>query len=175
MIRKIILPTDGSEHAAKAIDLAADLAEKYQAEIVVLHVLLHHQSAFDLLALAKSLDPDDSVIGKLEDLEKASVEASASAYEGVISLPVPDEVVEAIGDLIYENAKTRIASRGDIAVRAYAVSGTPADRILMAEKHEDADMIIMGSRGLSRLADMFMGSVSHKVSHLSECTCVTVK
>lgn len=175
MIRKIILPTDGSEHAAKAIDLAADLAEKYDAEIIVLHVLLQQQSAFDLLALAKSLNADSAILDKLEELEQASIDATASAYEGVISLPVPDDVVEAIGDLICENAKMRIAAKGDIAVRAYAVAGSPADRILMAEKHEDADMIVMGSRGLGRLADMFMGSVSHKVSHMSDCTCVTVK
>ena len=175
MIRKIILPTDGSDHAAKAIDLAGDLAEKYGAEIIVLHVLLDQQSAFDLLPLAKSLNADDAVIKKLDELEQASVDASASAYEGVISLPVPDDVVEAIGDLVCENAKSRLASKGDIAVRAYAVKGTPANRILMAEEHEDADMIVMGSRGLGRLADMFLGSVSHKVSHMSKCTCVTVK
>ena len=43
------------------------------------------------------------------------------------------------------------------------------------EDHEGADMIVMGSRGLGRVADIFLGSVSQKVSHLSKCTCVTVK
>ena len=60
-------------------------------------------------------------------------------------------------------------------MEAYVVDGSPAERILMAEDHEGADMIVMGSRGLGRVADIFLGSVSQKVSHLSKCTCVTVK
>jgi len=36
-------------------------------------------------------------------------------------------------------------------------------------------MIVMGSWGLGKFADVFMGGVSHKVSHLSSCTCVAVK
>ena len=38
-----------------------------------------------------------------------------------------------------------------------------------------ADAIVMGSRGLSDIKGLFLGSVSHKVSHLAECTCITVK
>ena len=73
------------------------------------------------------------------------------------------------------NGKARLAAKGITNVRDYAVDGAPVDRILLAEKHEGADMIVMGSRGLGRVADVFMGSVSHRVSHLCECTCVTVK
>ena len=39
MIKTIVVPTDGSSHAKKAIDLAADIAEKYGARLVILHVL----------------------------------------------------------------------------------------------------------------------------------------
>ncbi len=38
-----------------------------------------------------------------------------------------------------------------------------------------ADVIVMGSRGLGHIKGMLMGSVSHKVNHLAECTCITVK
>ena len=44
-----------------------------------------------------------------------------------------------------------------------------------AAKKEAADMIVLGSRGLGHIAGLVMGSVSHKVSHLSDCTCITVK
>ena len=175
MIRKIIVPTDGSEHANKALDLAADLAEKYEAEIILLHVLLRDQTVFDLLNLANALDAGQDVTDKLEELADASVQAAASAYEGVISIPAPDDIVEKIGALVCDNAKTRLAAKGVAKMRDYVVDGAPVDRILLAEEHEGADMIVMGSRGLGRVADLFMGSVSHKVSHLCKCTCVTVK
>ena len=38
MFKKILCPTDGSLHAYKALDLAIDLAKKYAAELVILHV-----------------------------------------------------------------------------------------------------------------------------------------
>jgi nucleotide-binding universal stress UspA family protein len=34
---------------------------------------------------------------------------------------------------------------------------------------------VLGSRGLSEPKALFLGSVSHKVANLAECTCVTVK
>lgn len=175
MMKKIIVATDGSDHANKALDLAGDLGAKYDSEIIVLHVLMRYQSVFDLLGLAKNLQADPAVIKRLEELSDASVQAAASAYEGMVSIPAPDEITEDIGDLVCENAKMRLNAKGCSNVRAYAVDGSPADCILKAEEHEDADMIVMGSRGLGKVADLFLGSVSQKVSHLSKCTCITVK
>ena len=40
MIKKVLVPVDGSPHSGKAVELASDLASKYEAEIVLLHVLL---------------------------------------------------------------------------------------------------------------------------------------
>lgn len=175
MIRKIIVPTDGSDHANKALDLAADLADKYEAEIILLHILMRDQTVFDLLGLAKTLQADQAITDKLEELADASVQAAASAYEGIISIPAPDDIVEKIGDLVCTNAKSRLEAKGAKKVRDYVVDGAPVERILLAEEHEGADMVVMGSRGLGRVADLFMGSVSHKVGHLCKCTCVTVK
>ena len=40
MIERVIIATDGSVHAKKAVALGSDLAEKYGAEVVLVHVLL---------------------------------------------------------------------------------------------------------------------------------------
>ena len=42
-------------------------------------------------------------------------------------------------------------------------------------KDRMVDAIVIGSRGLSDIKGLFLGSVSHKVGHLAECTCITVK
>jgi nucleotide-binding universal stress UspA family protein len=39
MIKKILVPTDGSVYAAKAFEYASDLALKYDAELHLVHVL----------------------------------------------------------------------------------------------------------------------------------------
>ena len=53
--------------------------------------------------------------------------------------------------------------------------GDPVERILEAQKREQADLIVLGSRGLGNMKGLLLGSVSHKVAHLAECACLTVK
>lgn len=175
MIRKLLVPTDGSEHARSAIALAADIAGKYDAEIVILHVLMHHASAYDLKPLCADLKASDDLIARLDDLIDTSLEASSAGYGGPVILPAPTEILEEIGKLVCDDGKLRAESAGVSKVASHVVSGSPADAILDAAEKENADMIVMGSRGLGKVADLLMGSVSHKVSHLSKCTCVTVK
>lgn len=175
MMKKILVPTDGSDHAIKAIDLAADLAEKYGAEIVVLHVLLDHTSIYDLKLVAEKYGLGQDVLDGLDELMDASLEAAKAGYGGPVSLPAPRETLQAIGEAICDNFVQRAASMKVTNVKKIVTSGSPADAILEAAEAEGADTIVMGSRGLGKIADMLMGSVSHKVSHHSTATCITVK
>ena len=72
-------------------------------------------------------------------------------------------------------ARTRAAAKGVRSVQALLEPGDPASTILRLAKGLRADMIFLGSRGLGNLEGLLMGSVSHKVTHLAECTCVAVK
>jgi len=176
MIRTIIVPTDGSDHAAKAIDLAADLGQKYGARIVVLHVLLSDASPTQIKALTAGLDIPQGVRDELDRLEELPLETSefAGVYAPVI-IPVPLEVLQPVGRAIAERARTMVRAKGAGKIDIRIVGGRAADSILAAAEHEKADMIVMGSRGMGDLKGLFVGSVSHKVSHLAPCTCVTVK
>jgi nucleotide-binding universal stress UspA family protein len=92
-----------------------------------------------------------------------------------VPLPVPDEVLQEIAKLVIAKAKAALEKKGVKNIEVRLLDGSPADQILSAAEHEKADMIVMGSRGLGKFADLLMGSVSHRVSHLAPCTCVTVK
>jgi nucleotide-binding universal stress UspA family protein len=54
-------------------------------------------------------------------------------------------------------------------------SGDPVEEIIQFAKNNDIDMIVIGSRGLGKIKGLLLGSVSSKVCHLAECTCVTIK
>ncbi len=176
MIKTILVPTDGSSHAKKAIDLAADIAEKYDARLVILHIVMRYTSKSDIEAMCKENAMPDTLAKKLEDLQKTNLEMDVASYEpGPILIHVPDDILKDVGDLVMENARLRAESKGVKDITTHIVDGSPADKIIAVADKENADMIFMGSRGLGNIAGLLMGSVSHKVSHLSACTCVTVK
>ncbi len=175
MIKTILVPTDGSDHANKAIELAADIASKYGAKVVLLHALLHNTSVYDLKMLGERLKASPEVIEQLDQVAQAIVDASATGYGGPVFLPAPYQTLKEIGNLVLENGKQRVVSRSVANVDLRVADDPPADAVLRVADEVGADMIVMGSRGLGKLADLLLGSVSHKVSHLSKCTCVTVK
>lgn len=53
--------------------------------------------------------------------------------------------------------------------------GSPATIICELAKYENYDMILVGSRGLSAIKGLFMGSVSNQVAHLAHCPVLIVK
>ena len=72
-------------------------------------------------------------------------------------------------------ARTRARERGVRSVQTVLEDGDPASTIIRLAKGLHVDMLFLGSRGLGGAKSLLMGSVSHKVAHLAECTCVSVK
>jgi nucleotide-binding universal stress UspA family protein len=174
MIKTIIVPTDGSQHANNAVKLAGEIAAKFDARLIILQVLLHHNSTSDLRELCKELGASDDISEQLDQLDDVMIEASAAAYAPV-PIPVPPAVLRQIGELIVTKAREAVEASGVSQVTIKVVDGKPADCIIAAAEVENADMIVMGRRGLGNVTGLLMGSVSHKVSHLADCACVTVK
>jgi nucleotide-binding universal stress UspA family protein len=148
MTHTILVPVDGSRHAEKALAVAAKLA---QASSAALHLL--HVSEF----------PDDIGI-----LTRGS------------GLPLTEERYQQLAEeneqqarRVLEQARQAVDVSG-LDVKERVSHGRPADTILSEAKAVGADAIVMGSRGMSDLRGMVVGSVSHKISHSAECTVITV-
>lgn len=162
MIRTIVVPVDGSEHADKAVELAADLASKYEARISLFHVLL--------------LGHVPEALRRLSGKRVAGTGEPATPPGGAPgAAELPREVRIDIAEQLLGRARRRAEYHGARRVDTAWVEGPVTQRILEHAEDEEADMILMGSRGLSDLKSLMVGSVSHKVAHLFERSVVIVK
>jgi len=174
MIKTILVPVDGSDHAGKALSLASDLAAKYRARIILLHALLWFTRAETLRRLANRRALSRQMRDLLDSYE-SDLRMAMEAEAAFVPVPAPRELLEAIGRQILDRAMAAAKKAGVKKVAAVMVGGDPADAILERAKREKADMIVLGSRGLGDFKGLVLGSVSHKVGSRAECTCVTVK
>ena len=175
MFTKILFPTDGSDHANKALDLAIDMAKKYNAELVILHVPHDSENieALQRFAEIEGLAPHvNKEIDRLRTIDYRISAISDSAFQETGIAP---RVLIEIGHYIIDDAKSLAERNGVKNIHTLVEVGNPADRILKCIDSEKIDCVIMGSRGLNNLKGLFLGSVSHKVANRAPCTCITVK
>jgi nucleotide-binding universal stress UspA family protein len=82
----------------------------------------------------------------------------------------PSEVEQRRQDL--EEAKSFLSERG-VEAETIAAQGDPGDVIL--ENAKNADLVVVGSRGLNPFQRLLLGSVSSKVVHRAECDVLVVR
>ncbi len=108
-------------------------------------------------------------------LHSPQVETSGIAVgSGVVEIKPDHEEIVAAGQKVLEEANTMAASEGREVASSIIGENHPAADILDAIKDINADLVVMGRRGLGRLTSLILGSVSQKVSHEASCTCMTV-
>jgi nucleotide-binding universal stress UspA family protein len=151
MGKTFLVAVDGSQQGWKAMELATTLAKTSDAELVLVHVVPR--------------EPVPEGIEKWAEMEGVSAEeARARIRTG-----------RTLGDNITHEAETRAKDAGLGRISSRVAEGNIAKEIVDLAKDTKADMIFLGSRGLSNAQGLLLGSVSHKVSHLAPCTCVLVK
>ena len=143
---KILIPIDGSSHSKKALEFAADLALRYDAKLCILHVL-HNAPGSDTLSLGAA---------------SVTIEASQENLD------------RAAHDLL-ESAKKLATGLGCGDVQTIARGGHPTQQIIGYARKNGIDVIVLGSRGLSDIKGLWLGSVSHQVNNLAQCTVITVR
>ncbi|MBO3753841.1 MAG: universal stress protein [Candidatus Brockarchaeota archaeon] len=92
--------------------------------------------------------------------------------------PTPvEEFIEAIrkmGVSILEDGEKRVKS-GGVKVEKLLLEGRPVDQIIRTCREGGFDMIVMGARGLSRVREILLGSVSDGVVRHASCPVLVVK
>ena len=82
--------------------------------------------------------------------------------------------LEAEGKSILAKGVETVKAQG-LPVEARLRQGVPAEELLRAAVNEKADLIVLGSRGLSQVKAFLLGSVSDKVSHHAKCPTLIVR
>ena len=145
MFRSIVVGTDGSDTASQAVRQAVNLARAVGAKLELV-----------------------------------------SAYEPVPAQRLREEPRDAPEDLRWainprEDVDTTLEESAGIAADAgvtaetYARQGDAADAILDVAEERDADLIVVGNKGMTGAKRFLLGSVPNKVSHHAPCSVLIIR
>lgn len=143
--QKILLAADGSEDAAVATRAAVDLAGGDAGHRAELHVV----HAFEFVPPREYMDL-------------------------ALRLRSPYASVEEGGRFLEEQAEGVREAGGEVA-GTRLVTGSPVDGILRAAEEMEADLVVVGGRGLGGVRSLMMGSVSEGVVHNAPCPVLVVR
>ena len=173
-IKTILIPVDGSDHARKAALVGAAIAAKFNARIILLHILLRDIPLAKIYKLARTLKIPSDVLEKFKPITPAVYDFGLTIPTGAISpIPTTGLLIE-VGRRLLETEKDVIEGEGVEAVELVMEDEDAANKIIEITEKEKVDFVVMGRRGLGVLGGMLSGSVSTKVSHLAPATVVSV-
>jgi nucleotide-binding universal stress UspA family protein len=140
----ILVGTDGSDSASRAVDRAAAVAQDTGATLVI--ACAYHPMT-------------------RRDMEQARDALGGEAYKVTGSAPAEG---------VLQDARDRVTKTGLTRVETEAVEGDPVDVLIGLVGSKRADLVVVGNRGLNSLAGRLLGSVPANVSHKAPCDVLIV-
>jgi nucleotide-binding universal stress UspA family protein len=145
MFSSIVVGTDGSETARKAVQQATELARQVGASISLV-------SAYEPVSNARMRDEKREVPKDMEWMVNPREDVEATLSEA-------SEEVEGAG----------------VKVETFAREGDAADAILDVAEEQNADLIVVGNKGMTGAKRFLLGSVPNKVSHHAPCSVLIIR
>ncbi len=137
MYRNILVATDGSAHARKAVQHAGRLARESGAQVLLFHAAPHvHAPVYSVGLAGMSIEQIEELANNARDEEARKLLADART-----DLQLPDAQVEEL----------------------FVISPHPYAAILEAAKSRGCDLIVMAPHGHRGVAGVLLGSETHKV------------
>ncbi len=148
-IKKIMISVDLSEQCVPARKFAAELAEKLKAKLVVVNVI----NQIEIRALQKISKASDSmsIDQYLEDQKKSRNEQ----IEQMINSTTSNEDYKKYIKIIIRH-------------------GIPFQELLKVAEEEKVDLIVMGTKGRSNLANVLVGSTANQLFHHSKIPVLAI-
>ena len=154
MISKILATIDSSERNQSVFDTAVSLAKATEASLMLLHILSETDPDYPILPTsayyAVPKDNDDGIFYQtFDEYEQRKAEFLRDLAQQAIALGIDTEYAQ--------------------------LSGIPEWEICEVASAWSADLIVVGSRGLKGIKEMFVGSVSNYVTHHAPCSVLIVR
>ena len=148
-MKKILIPTDFSNEAQNAAELARNLALKFSAQLVFLH----------------SIEVTSS-----ESINASGAPSNFDSYAD--SMLVHESIKRANEEM---STLLDVSTFQGIEVAQIIKIGSPFSHIYDAIEEDDVDFIVMGTKGASGLSEVLIGSNTEKVVRRAKCPVLTVK
>ena len=145
MFGRIVVGTDGSDTASEAVRRAIEIAKLSEAKLEIV-------SAYEPISGERLRDESAELPG--------DVQHTVNPREDV--------------NLILENAAAE-AKQADVDVITHPREGDPADAILDIAEENNADLLVVGNKGMTGAKRFLLGSVPNKVSHHAPCDVLIVR
>ncbi len=153
--KKVLVAIDHVVNSREIFEQAVDLTIQFQGRLLICHCLNETPiSNPELLTISGYTSISSREIWELE--EEALEEATEQLQSEFHPLQVQAE------------------AKGIPTESAY-VSGNPGEEICNLAKSWEADIIVMGRRGLSGLSELLFGSVSNYVLHHAPCAVLVIQ
>lgn len=165
-IENILYATDLSDNARYAFSYALSLADLYEANLILLHVL---PETSDLV--------DKNVVGHIGEKQWESIKQRhfQDAKEALIGKRRDRTIVNEIIDQFRKDAKAGLGSHSIPSDEVIVKKGNPVEIILETADENNCDLIVMGTHGRGTLADTMMGSTARRVVRRSQKPVLVVR
>ncbi len=139
MFDRIVVGTDGSETATEAVNTAVELAKLSKAKLEIV-------SAYEPVPQQRLKDEGEGISGDVSHAVN------------------PREDVQFVLD-----KAAAVAKKAKVDVVTHPREGDPADAILDVAEENDADLVLVGNKGMTGARRFLLGSVPNKISHHAPC------
>lgn len=152
MVSRILLPHDGTEMSDRALEKATEFAKAMRAEMVIVHIV---DSRFI---------PDSTTLGFISD--RTSLEGAKNELV---------RILKSDAERMLREKMEKIKAVG-INVEFILGVGSPAEEIVKIARNTGSDLIVIGSRQLSKaVTGVGLGSVARKVSETADCPVMIIR
>jgi nucleotide-binding universal stress UspA family protein len=148
-VKKVLVSTDGSENAKRAVAAAASLAKQNGSELLIVHVV------------SETIPAQYSPIG---------INSPAADYSDYFKT-IEQEGMKLVNQSVQKAKGEGINARGEVLRTISSV----VESIVEVSDKEHIDLIVVGTRGLGGFKKLLLGSVSSGIVSHANCSVLVVR